>query len=747
MDYRGLLTWLLLLFCTQAAFIRRLPCSLEEDGSTDPLFEPLSLTGSLDSRDGRHVLYLKLMGDFVDEQCEELNGASAVLTLDARMLGRSGISGRPWAPEGRCPTLSPKDNPRYDLRTYAIYEASFPLERQLRFSSLDTTIQLSLNNTNVACMRAHITPYLGSTASRVLMGVPLAIMLLSGIVTGALRSYQRRRQSTFRYELGDGMQDPTESAMPGLAPCLHYLQFIFLTGCLTLSYPGFFRALVSSLSWSSLIFRNWPVTHQFTYPGVEDGIYSVNATYGLEEMAQYLGSTTTSDLWTNSIVNLALLMLGVIVTIQSAALYRWLRQLYPSQRYPGLSADLQREMQTLFHRTGWSLARLVLDYFLHPLIALSLFQMNNARWFPVTHTSTALIAVAFLAGVLILVVRRLIKTDRQAVFFHPTSLPCGVGSNHWGFYTLYGIPFVRGIAIGGLQLSGLAELVLLLGCELWILTWGSWNRQTGFTWRHALLSAARLATLAMSFVFLVEVDATERTKSIVAYCILSLHLTVLIVGLGLDCVYEPVRYLSYRVGLLDSAPEQLSRTKAPVFGIAQLSHRSTRRFSFAHLPALDPAPGEAPSPPHTRHSSRRPGSSGSQFTYESKSFFRPPRCNAPLSSQDGAISPTHSPEGSDESSESNMETIELAPLDNIYDMINSTEYYSQRESDQFYRAREREITRPRGEPCSETEIPSASRGLRPSKLLRWKRQMPKERGFEVIRPRATTPGMAPRPGV
>lgn len=664
---------------------------------------------------------------------------------------------------------------RYDRRTYAIYEASFPLERDLRFSSLDTTIQLSLNNTNIACMRAHITPYLGSIPSRILMGAPLAIMLLSGIVTGALRSYQRRRQSTFRYELGDGMQDPAESAMPGLGPCLHYLQFIFLTGCLTLSYPGFFRAAVSSLSWSSLILRNWPVTHQFTYPGVEDGIYSVNATYGLEEMAQYLGSTATSDLWTNSIVNLALLMVGVVVTILSTGLYRWLRQLYQSLRNPDQAVDLQREMQTLLHRIGWSLARLVLDYFLHPLIALSLFQTNNARWFPVTHTSTALIAVAFLAGVLIIVVRRLVKTDRQAVFFQLTSLPCGVGSNHWGFYTLYGIPFVRGIAIGGLQLSGLAELVILLGCEVWILTWGSWNRQTGFTGRHALQSAARLAALGMSFVFLVEVGASERTKSIVAYCILSLHLTVLIVGLGLDCIYKPVRYLSYRVGLLDSAPNEHSRSKAPVclicstetqerkkrkekeksrrdgwliypfqvFGIAQLSHRSTRRFSFAHLPALDPAPGEHPSPPYRRHSPR-PGSSGSQFTYESKSFFRPPRCNAPLSSHNGAVGPTRSPEGSDGSSESTMESIELAPLDNIYEMINSTEYYSQRESDQFYRPRERDITWPRKEPCSEPEIPSAGRGLGPSKLLRWKRQMPKERGFEVIRPRATTPAMAPR---
>ncbi|KAL6238390.1 hypothetical protein BDW75DRAFT_27617 [Aspergillus navahoensis] len=743
-DYGRLLIWLLLVSCIQAAFIRRLPCSPEEDALVDPLFEPVSLTGSLDRTDDGTALSIKLMGDFVDERCEKLNGPSAVLTMDARVMGRSGVSGRPWEPKGRCPTLSAKENPRYDQRTYAIYEASFPLDRPLRFSSLDTTIQLNLNNTNVTCMRAHITPYIGSAASRALMGVPLALVLISGIVTGALRAYQKRRQSTFRYELGDDMRDPAESSMPGLGPCLHYLQFIFLTGCLTLSYPGFFRAVVSSLSWSSLIFKSWPVTHQFTYPGVEDGIYSVNATYGLEEMAQYLGSTTTSDLWTNSIVNLALLLMGVIVTCQLAFLFRWLRQVYPSQGIPCLRVYLQREIRTLLHRIGWSVARLVLDYFLHPLIALSLFQTNNVRWFPVTHTSTALVAVAILAGVLILVVRRLVKTNRQGIFFQPTSLPCGVGRNHWGFYTLYCIPFVRGIAIGGLQLSGLAELVVLLGCEIWILICGAWNWQMGFTWRHALLSTARLATLTMSFVFLDTVGVTERTKSTVAYCILSLHLTVLIVGLGVDCVYEPLWYISYKVGLLDSTPNWLDRKKAPVFGITQLSHRLTRRFSFAHPPALDSAAGEYSSSSHARPStSRRPVSSGSHFPYDSKSFFRPPRCNAHSSSQDGSVSPTHSPHGSGDASGSNMETIELAPLDNLYETINSTEYYSQRESDLFYRPPEREHTPRRGDPCTEMEIPSADRGLRPSRLWRWERQKPKERGFEVIRPRATVPEILP----
>ncbi|KAL4949130.1 hypothetical protein BDW69DRAFT_175056 [Aspergillus filifer] len=617
-----------------------------------------------------------------------------------------------------------------------MYEATFPLGHPFRFSSFDTTIQLSLNNTNIACMRAHITPYVGPVTSKLLMGVPLAVMLLSGIVTGVTKAYQKRRKSTFRYDVEDDLRNPIESTMPGLGYYLHYLQFIFLTGCLTLSYPGFYRAVVSSLSWSSLIFRNWPVTHQFKYPGVEDGIYATNSTFGLEEMAQFLGSTTTSDLWTNSIVNLCLLIAGVVVAIQLMFLFEWMHALYSSQGIMRPAVYLQREMPALLRRTGWGVARLVLDYFLHPIIALSLYQMNNARWFALSHTSTALVLVATLAGILTVVVRRLVKTNRQAVFFQQTFLPWGFGQ-HWGSYTLYSVPFIRGVAIGGLQLSGLAELVILLLCEICIFICGFWNWHTGFTWQHALLAGARLATLIMAFLFVTEAGASERTKSIAAYSILSLHITVILGGLAVDCIYKPLRYILYKYGVLYSVPDHLDSNKAPVFGLTQLSHRSTRRFSFTHLPALDPA---VPPSPHTRHSTsvHRPGSSdpSSHSGDGIESFFRPPRHNPLVYYKDRDYFSTHFPQ-STATSDYSMDTAELVSLDNIYESINSTEYYSMRESDQFYRPRKHTAPNKRR---SYTEMPGNSKRAKRSRWKRqWKRQKPQEKKFEVIRPRATWP--------
>jgi hypothetical protein len=75
------LTWLLLLSCAHGAFIRYWPCDLDEDVLSAYQFEPSSLSGSLDQDDGNSSLALRLMGDFIHDECDEMNGASAAFTV------------------------------------------------------------------------------------------------------------------------------------------------------------------------------------------------------------------------------------------------------------------------------------------------------------------------------------------------------------------------------------------------------------------------------------------------------------------------------------------------------------------------------------------------------------------------------------------------------------------------------------------------------------------------------------------
>ncbi|KAL2786137.1 hypothetical protein BJX66DRAFT_40367 [Aspergillus keveii] len=645
-----------------------------------------------------------------------------------------------------CGIASIKTQSRYDPHTYAVFKTSFPLDHGFRFSTLDTEIQLRLNETNIACLQAHITPDFGPFISKALMGAPLAIMILSGIATGAVRTYQKRRSRTFRYELENNTRDPAESYIPGLGPCLHYIQFVFLTGCLTLPYPGFFRAAVSNLAWSSLIFRNWPVTHQFAYPGIEDGIYSTNATYGLEEMAQYLGSTTTSDLWTNSLVNLALVGLGMIVAILVAFGYRWLRQIHQSHDVSQPTAYLQTEMPSLLRRTAWAMARLVLDYTLHPLISFSLFQAHSARWFP-GHTSMAMIIVAVLAALRVLLIRHLVKSNRLTLFSN-TSLP-GPPLNLTCWALLYGVPFMRGLAIGGLQQSALAQMIVIIGSETLILGHAVWNWSTAkWSLRYTFHAFARTATVCMTCVFLPQAVASERTKAIVAYAILSLHAVVLLVGFVVDCVWGPLRYALYHLGMVEELSQPMDAAKPPVFGIKQLAHRSTRRVSFGRFPALDPdahSLPDSPPRPHTRESAsiRHVSSEYSPHTRTSSSF-RVPRSQKSYGSEI-PFAPGYALQGSN-SSGSELDTVELQSLDTSTSSsgaVNDSEYYSQRESDQYYSwGRRQASTATRRVDESVDESPSHDRGdsWRPW-LWKAKPRRTKERGFEVIRPSAVRPGL------
>ncbi|KAL4907057.1 hypothetical protein BDW74DRAFT_176660 [Aspergillus multicolor] len=742
-----LVPWLLLLSSSvEAGFLRPLPCTETED----PLFDAVSLHGFLNHGEGNDVLSLRLLGNFIDDQCNQLNGSLAQLSVDARVLGHSVTDGEGFDLQSKCPTLSRQEYPRWDNRTYAVYEGSFPLKSLFLFTTVDATIHVQLNGTTLACTRAHITPYVGSVASRALVGIPLAMMLIVGMVTGALKRSEKRRGSFFRHEADDALRDRVGAPMPGLGPCLHHLQFVFLTGCLTLPYPGFFRAVASKFAWSSLVFANWPVTHQFTYPGVQDGIYAVNATLGLEEMSQYLGSTTASDLWTNSIVNLVLVSTGAAMTILlvTACKFLWEDSRSPTHDLALLRTELLSQMQ----RVGWSVTRIVLDYFLHPLVVFSLYQMNYPHWFPF-HTSIALITVVALAGMLVFTVRYLVRTNRHTLLFHHDLFATPV-SQPYAFYALYGVPFVRGLAIGGLQRYAIAQLLFLGACEMFILGCCLWSAHSGLSipWRQTALALARLVTVCMSFVFVDHLHASERTTSTVAYAILLMHTVVFASSVLLDCLYEPSRSVMCKLGHSKTDSAYLESSKAPVYGIKQLSHRSTRRISFAHLPSLDPIDQAAPEGANNFIGrTMRPSSSGSGSGYGSGSrsgsgsfedirleptqFFRPPRSQRSVASfttlpTSAPVPPTHLYCYSNVGG--TVKAIELDRLDfDDESHTMNTDYYSQREVDLYYGRKAH--AEQRSDPQKAGEASD-----RPSWLVRLKRgkakSKTKEKGFEVIRP-------------
>ena len=494
-------------------------------------------------------------------------------------------------PSDVCITISTEvlttDDNRTGLRQYGIYRTSYFLNHTYALHTLDTTIRLQLNDSEITCVAAHITPYIGSVASVLFKAVPFIIMVLFGAATGPLRIRRTNGRSMFRYELDDASKDPAQSHVQGLGDCLQYLQFIFLSGSLTLSYPGFYQAIVSQLAWSSLIFKNWPVTHQFAYPGVMQGFYSTNSTWGLEEMSQVLGGTTMSDLWVNAIVNLTLVILGTAVVMQIPFLSEWISRSLRSRQSAELS-DFRTESVTQFQRTGWSVIRTVLDRFLLPIVAYSSFQPLLASWFPVYWTFMAVSFVSILTVSLGLTVWYLAKNGRQSVFYRHSSFPSRQ-SGDWFASALYGVPIVRGVAIGGLQRSGLSQILVLIACEVLILAYMLWNCRYGPVWRHTCFSVARLASIAMTCAFMPHAQVSERSRGLMAYCILLVHGGVLLFGFLGPCLVDIVRFCLREMGLITSPADDFAQfNRAPVRGATRsLTRRhNTDVIGFWDRPTL-----------------------------------------------------------------------------------------------------------------------------------------------------------------
>lgn len=444
---------------------------------------------------------------------------------------------------------------RSDPRTYTEYESLYALDGAYRLHTLVTTIRLQLNNgSDVACVAAKITPDIGLLASNLLTSVPLAIMLISGTIAAGIKIYRNRGSSMFRYELANSANDPAESFFPGMGSCLQYIQFVFMTGCLTLSYPGFFKPIVSQLAWSSLYYANGPIGHDFTYPGLGDGIYTMNGTYGLEEMAQTLGATTVGDLWINSTINLAVMLVGIAIVIQLATLVKWMRNIISFWKAPG-GLDLRAEFLTRVQHTGWSVLRTVLQYYLLPIVTFSLYQPLMATLFPVYRTLLAVMLVALLAVTLGLVVRYLGMQNRQDIFFTDSSLSKRT-TRSWLSDALHGLPLIQGIAIGGLQISGVGQIIVLAACEIFLITVLALHHRRDISlWKPVAFPAARLVSILMSCAFLPAAGLSEGAKGYLGYSILFLHAAALLFGIFTTAIVDLARLV---LGIADPTARPIS---------------------------------------------------------------------------------------------------------------------------------------------------------------------------------------------
>nr|POE62980.1 putative membrane protein [Quercus suber] len=485
---------------------------------------------------------------------------------------------------GTCP-LGPSftqnaSNP-YDLPAFSI---SRDLGSSYAFSTLAGTIRVISGEQNaptLACVSANVVPDLGPRITALLTWLPAGVLILKGIATLSAAIWSPWGSTDiFRWSSNYGRdEDLLRLVTPGFGDCLQYIQFVALTGAISLQYPGFYQPAVSQVAWSTLLFNESFVSHGNGTQSLADGVYSYNSTYGMTAMSQLIGMSKVEDVWACMAIWLLVIAAAVVVLCQLGFIGRWI---YRTATHT-TEEDLR---QKNFPFTIGNMIRLLFNYFILPIVAISLYQLVIAGRSPAVVVAMAglLLVIMILSAAWIL--RVIFKTKPRTLLFDdmPTVLMYGPLYNTYSdtaapfaLVPVF-ITFMRGVALGAIQPSGIAQIIVLAICEvILILTLNGFRPfqgQTSMNAYHTFFSVVRLITVLLSIAFVGTLGVSEATKGWIGYVILFLHACVLVFGFFLNAAQTLVEVIARAMGVGGDA--QSGAIRGSILNIRMLKKRQDR---------------------------------------------------------------------------------------------------------------------------------------------------------------------------
>ncbi|KAH1587238.1 hypothetical protein KXW65_007700 [Aspergillus fumigatus] len=470
------------------------------------------------------------------------------------------------------------------LRAFSIQH---DMQSAYRFSTLSSTFRIKSGDaaaTALGCITVDITPDVGTSLKNTLAYVPLVILVLVGIATISAAMYSPWGTTNFFHWTSNygRDEDVLRLVTPGFGDCMQYIQFAVLTGALSLNYPGYYQPVISQVAWSTLMF-NQSFVHSGQGRGpVIDGVYAVNATYGLERLEQYVGMSTASDIWPGMMIWL-LVILGIVTAlIQLAFAFRWLHH-----ELANIPEEDLRSKNMPF--TVGNVIRIVFNFLFLPVVSLSFFQLVIAADSPAYSVALAVVVIVALLVFSIWTVRLIVSTRPKSHLFDdlPTVLLYGPLYNTFcddaaAFAAVpIFITFARGVAIGALQPSGIAQIVLLAICEvvyvLTLVAFRPFPHPTSMNLYHACFAIVRFLTILLSVVFVPSLGVSQAARGWIGYIILLLHALVLVFGFFLNALQTLIEVIARLAGAGGYEGGATRGGLVKVFGMRQLSRRLPRR--------------------------------------------------------------------------------------------------------------------------------------------------------------------------
>lgn len=445
-----------------------------------------------------------------------------------------------------CPIAPKFDANASDPSTYSAFSVGHQFFSSYAFSTIIVDVKVKSGDESaldIACVSAFVTPALGDTISNVLSYIPVAVLVFVAIATISAATLSPWGSSdVFRWTSNYGRDgDLLRLVTPGFGDCLQYIQFIVLSGSLSLAYPGYFQPVASQVSWSALMFNQSFVSGGDGRANPVDGIYVVSGSYGLTRMSQLVGLTGFKDLWAGAVIWALVILALAIVACQIGFAVRWARR--------KLAKDPAEDLRSKnWPFTGGILVRIVCNYFLLPLVSLSMFQLLTAKNSPAVVVAFAVILLVAILAFVGWIFRLILTTKPRSRLFDDLPLVLLYGP----LYNTYSdgaapfaliptlLTFVRGIAIGAIQPSGIAQIVILAICEIVLIltlhAFRPFHSPTSMNAYHTFFSCFRLTVILLMVAFAPSLGVSEGSKGWVGYVILLFHAIVLIFGFFLNAL-------------------------------------------------------------------------------------------------------------------------------------------------------------------------------------------------------------------
>lgn len=500
------------------------------DGDADSFTSGRSLDVHFDigRGDGNDVLQLNVGYSRLRQSCNQSTSDFSA-TLDVNLLGRHSVFD--GSNSSFCRTWPWRDG------IHSTSSLDYPLEFELAslppLSTINIRLQLESGTEHgPQCLEADLTPALTPTTSTFIVWAPRA-MFLFVLLVGALRYHDERTHAL--------ALSASDLRLPGVADCLGYMQWVFLSGGLSLHYPGFFQPIASKLSLFSL-FVTGPLTHGRVYPSVSDGIYSINGTYGgtvgLEHMHQIVGAPSTVDTWVNMVITITIISVAAALLLEAVGLGR---RVFGTRAAPAAHEPLSARLVSRLT----ALLRVVLSYFTLPLSALSFYQLSASAKLPVWHTISAAMLIISIILAFIWLFRQL-PSRTVGLLMHETPKWYREQNRQVGreerIYVgmIISLTLIRGAIIGGLQAYGPVQLSLLAMSELCLLFTIGWLRVHPWLSMSTIFPIIRLISTLLMVSF-VRGLVQDSTRSAIGYAVLALHASMLVFGILVPAVYHLIK--------------------------------------------------------------------------------------------------------------------------------------------------------------------------------------------------------------